>query len=415
MADRQRTIEAKLKISQEGDVSVIKETAHGLDEIDAASKGAEKALGQLTDTLERGFGASDKQLTRTKLSLDEYRQAIEAAEKAGATIGDEERRKLQLLEGAYDGAIRKTAEFREEQARVQTSVRLAQGDINQLARGIDQLSSQTELGTKSVAGLGSVLQGLGGKAAAVAGPLAAIVAAWEVAEKVSGGLATGLNKLEQAMGGAGNSFKNVGPILVWQDGINGVARAVVDLRGELDALLGKEEASRQKQTQVREAYLAAHDALVKKTEATKTSTAATEIYASATMKAAAATEAQTKAEEQAVDLEGARADALNRTNAELAANAEAQQKAAEAFKPEDLQKTIDAIKAANDAYRELNKTLGQVEAGANDAAAALAKAAAAAGHDPFGNPTSHGYGVPSGSQFPGETGTGAYSPSDGGG
>lgn len=118
MADRQRNVEVKVKLSKDGNLEVFRQLADDANDFGKAGVEAGKAIDRLQGQIERNGSASDKSFSRAKQAVSDYRRELEEAAQSGAQIGDAEHEKLALLEEAYATATQRAGEFRKEQQQV---------------------------------------------------------------------------------------------------------------------------------------------------------------------------------------------------------------------------------------------------------------------------------------------------------
>lgn len=147
MADRLRNLEVKLKLSKEGDAEVFREVSADLE---GMANSAEKSIGKLQDKLQRGFGASAKDIAQAKVAIKEYRDALEEAEEAGGEIGEAARAQLDALDDKLREATDSVGEFRAEQQKAVRDIDDATKAAGGQAESINGLDDIVKKATESL-------------------------------------------------------------------------------------------------------------------------------------------------------------------------------------------------------------------------------------------------------------------------
>jgi len=264
VGDLQRTIVAKLRLTSEGDAELFGKTAEEIAEMGEATTTANAAAENLGKTAERAFNGvasgsvrAANDVIKAKVALEAYRNGLEAAEKAGAHIGEGARAELERLEGKLNDATTAAGKLTTAQQLAQR----ATNDATQAAGGqVQQFHS-----------LNDIIKDLGGSLGALVLRWGAAAGAVTVAHRALSEVEDQLKKVSIAAGGTGEAFEGLGqgvpPLFMLKRGLEDVARVIVDARGHIDEYTGALDEQIQAHEKARAAYLAVHDPIVKAAEA----------------------------------------------------------------------------------------------------------------------------------------------------
>jgi chromosome segregation ATPase len=100
---------------------------------------AETAWADLRKATEGSMSGAQSKLAETRRRIDEYRQALEAARAAGANVTGDQVQQLQRLEGEYDRAAKKIADYGDAKRRAGKDVDAARDATNKEATSINGL------------------------------------------------------------------------------------------------------------------------------------------------------------------------------------------------------------------------------------------------------------------------------------
>jgi hypothetical protein len=281
MADLQRTVEARLKVTKEGDAEAFSEVAADVDALRGAAAETADVLPDITSAL----------------------QDVAAAQ--------------------------------------------------------EETAKATEGNVKQIRSLHDLAKSAGGEMGALATKVLAVGGALQVASKSLDEAIDGLNKLDKAAGGAGDSYTRLAGIIPFpKKAFEELRDAIVDVRGHIEKHTGVVEEQIAAYEKARAAYLTAVAGLGEVEEAQK--------------KVAAATEEATKAQEKSIEEWQAIGDKA------AAESAKREQEALEltkksALEAADLVKRItDQADTANTAgLDKMTAALKEVTAAAREASAAL--------------------------------------------
>lgn len=177
-----------IEVVGEGEEDAAKKAAEALEAMETAGKRAGETMEKAGEKIARGAGGAERSVIQAKGALDEYVRSLQAAEGAGAVIGEAEMAKLHDLEGAYQQATAEVGEFRAAQEQAKRDIESATEAAGGQAPAIRNLSDVYREVTKEL-GPGAVKWGTWGAAAA-----GAFTVGWqagtklrEVLDEISGG------------------------------------------------------------------------------------------------------------------------------------------------------------------------------------------------------------------------------------